>query len=59
MLSVTVGSVGSVCGSDGSGCEGLTGVPVVARVGVGVVVGFRVVPVATVVRVCRSQCVVL
>lgn len=44
--------------ADGGG-EGLASVPVVVDVGVGVVAGFRVVPVAAVVSVCGCQRVVL
>lgn len=43
----------------GSGGEGLARVSVVAGVGVGVIVGFGVVPVAAVVRVGGCQRVVL
>lgn len=48
-----------VSGRTDSGGKGLASVPVVVDVGVGVVTGFRVVPVAAVVSVRGCQCVVL
>lgn len=48
-----------VSGGANSGGEGLASVSVVVNVGVGVITGFRVVPVAAVVSVCGRQCVVL
>lgn len=57
-MSCVLGLSVSVCAM-GSGGEGLARVPIVARVGVGVIVGFGVVPVAAVVGVGGRQRVVL
>lgn len=48
-----------VSGGANSGGEGLASVSIVVNVGVSVITGFRVMPVAAVVSVCGRQCVVL
>lgn len=58
-VAVSSGLGWRVSGRADSGGEGLASVSVVVNVGVGVITGFWVVPVAAVVRVCGSQRVVL